>query len=513
MLGRPLWKTLHRPICSAAIVFSCIALLATAGVGVWMAVSDVPIIGAAEPNAVYTIEKYLARQPLYGDPDQPPFDVTQYSPLFYVVVGTSAKVLHIAPSDGPAVLRLGRFTALIFSIGILWLQYRVLTGTLGVRRGIAVPAMAYSYVAVCPYFFYTRPDPALALATLGCFFFVFKSTSQTGTAAAVSIAAATGSAILAMLSKQSGVIVVGILLAYTLLSRQYRLLAVMSSVLLCGLVIGAISIGSLEHARLLKANVVDGLNNGLAYYHGVINTFIPYVRSEAILIFATVFAVLCWLNREASHAELVFAISLPMLFFFAAMTGLKEGSGPNYYNEFAVLATTAIAFALQQRIDLAHASGTPDRLVTALALFAVVIIPIRAAEKVYTFTYGRSEAHSLTPLRSTQYGAYGELAGLLRADTSPDKGEYVLTYDRGLMTLIPLLCVTPQTELAAQRYERGVSDMREFRALVANGRIKYVVFLKGQIWPNYLGVRLLEHFEHVRDFPNQSVYRYRGPTN
>jgi hypothetical protein len=513
MLDEPLWTKLYRPICVAAVVFSLVALLAISAVGVWIAFSDVPIIGGAEPNAVYTIEKYLAGRPLYGDPDKAPFDVTQYSPLFYIVAGTAGRFFHVTATDGPAVLRLGRLTAFVFALAALWLQYRLLTGVLRVRPAIAVAAMAYAYVAVCPYLFYTRPDPALAVATLACFYFVFKATSQTGTAAAVSVAAGTVCALLAVLSKQSGVIVLAILLAYLLVSRQYRLLPVMCGVLLSSVVVGALWIGSVEYAQLLKANLIDGLNNGIRYYHGIINTFIPYVRSEAILICATGLAVLYWLNRQASRPELLFAISLPLLFVFAAVTGLKEGAGPNYYNEFVLLTTMAIAFLVQQRLDATRSPGTPDRLVAALALFAVVIIPVRTVEKVYSFVYMRSEGTSLTPLRSTQYGAYAELATLLRTDTRPDNGEYVLTYDRGLMTLIPSLCVTPQTELAAQRYQRGLSDMRDFRALVAHGRVKYVVFLKGQIWPEYLGVRLLDYFEHVRDFPNQSVYRYREHAN
>lgn len=494
-----------RFVTAAAVACAWMAILVLGGVGLWIAFSDVPIIGAAEPNVIYTLQKYLAGRPLYGNPDEPPFDVTQYSPLYYVITGAIGALAGVEATDAQAVWRLGRLTAFVLAVCALGAHYTLLTRVLRVSRGIAICAVAYAFVATCPYLYYARPDVLLTLWTVVALLFLFRSIDQAGAAATRSVVAATAAVFLACASKQSGVATLGVLVLYLLVSREWRqLAAAAATIVACGLA-SVLLVGSVDAAHNLEANIVDGVQNGVDYYHGVLQLFIPYVRSEIILIAGMVILVLRVFG-PVSAVERLFAIALPVLFAFAAATGLKVGSGPNYFNEFAFIGTAALAWAIERH----RPEQGSQSILAALAICLIVLLPVRTTERGYVLTYGRSEPGSLTPLRSSQLSAYLELADFLKANTDPHKGEYVLTFDRGLMTLLPFHAVAPQTELALKRYEQGLSDMRAFRSLVEDGRIKYVVFLRGEIRRNYLGVDLQEHFGHLKDYRGQAVYEWAG---
>jgi hypothetical protein len=240
------------------------------------------------------------------------------------------------------------------------------------------------------------------------------------------------------------------------------------------------------------------------------NVFIPYVRFELMLIATALLFVVVRATTSKSPAVTLFAVGLPTLFGFALVTSLKDGSGGNYYNEFTVLAVTAVAYAARQ-LQLRFPASIGPAVSLGLAATVIVILPVRAADNVYRFTYGRSEPHSLRPLRRTQLAAYDELATYLRTNTHPDRGEYIITFDRGLMTVLPFHTIAPQTELAASRYWTGLSPMTEFRTLIERGQVRYVVFMKGQIWPDLLGVPVTGYFEPFKEYPEQSVYRSRPP--
>jgi hypothetical protein len=54
-------------------------------------------IGFSEMNVVDGVVRLLEGLPLYGDPEQPPYDILQYAPLHYLVSAGAAKLLGIDP--------------------------------------------------------------------------------------------------------------------------------------------------------------------------------------------------------------------------------------------------------------------------------------------------------------------------------------------------------------------------------------------------------------------------------
>src|SRR2546428_8613350 len=87
----------------ASVLVAVGAAAVSLATGLWMLASDIPGFGGEEANVVYTVQQLVAGDPIYTDPGQAPFTITQYSPLFYVVSAGVARVLRVDATDASAI--------------------------------------------------------------------------------------------------------------------------------------------------------------------------------------------------------------------------------------------------------------------------------------------------------------------------------------------------------------------------------------------------------------------------
>ena len=69
-------------------------------------------IGGIEINIIDGIAKILSGKKLYGDPANPPYDIFQYTPMYYYLVAGLANLLDISSADPQKIFMLSRSVAL-----------------------------------------------------------------------------------------------------------------------------------------------------------------------------------------------------------------------------------------------------------------------------------------------------------------------------------------------------------------------------------------------------------------
>ncbi|MBX2973748.1 MAG: hypothetical protein KF797_11630 [Flavobacteriales bacterium] len=299
-------------------------------------------LGGVEHNVVHGIQKVMLGHTLYEDPEQPPFDVIQYTPAYYVLCAGIGKLMGLHGDDARAIFLLSRSVALA-----LWL----LTGLLVYRACRMAGAVSWSAalaagITLCTAWeqSFSRMD-ALAEATTAGVVLLFIRWLVSGEQRALILASVV--AVLGVFAKQSGVVMVAAPVLYLLLARQWKPLRIVLITMSIASVAGFGATLLLGTPLAIYQNTVLGLRNGFSWmmYTELFNPptykyFIGWHILAAIVVLR---------GLRSPHAPLRFlALAIPLSLGFALITGLKYGSRLNYLHESLMLTFMGIAILLPQ---------------------------------------------------------------------------------------------------------------------------------------------------------------------
>jgi hypothetical protein len=478
-----------------ALAGALLSALVTAALGVWLARSGFVHIFGVDTNVLFTVQKVLLGSPLYTDPAAPPFEIAQYGPAFYLLVALVAGAAGVDAGDGEAVARLGRSVALLISVGIFGITYRIARDAIGAGRLVALTTAAFGFVATSPWYFVARPDGLMALALLTCLYCVLRGNQPEGGRDHGWLVIAGVAAVVAVFAKQNGVSALVIAVGYLALRRDWRAAAtVLAAFAAAAVVAGAALLPVL--GDFVRANTIDGLDNGVSLRVAWERTFSVFFLSHALLLALLGYVLLRWRGRGESRARLALFVGLGWLFVFSTVTALKIGSAPNYYAEFVVLAGLAIAAFVTEGERAGRPAARAFAGVVSLAL--LVFLPIWMKGQLTRYWLHFQESHRL--------GWYRNVADYLRAEI-PAGSETLVLGTRAFATVMPERAVIPQPELQGLAYRRGTVDYARFQEYVRDGRIGYVVQWQTQSLYPFLGADF-SHFVRVREIGRFAVYAH-----
>lgn len=313
-------------------------LLVLAGVLIWclglraeMLLQYRTELGGVEHNVIHGIQKVMLGQTLYEDPEQPPFDVIQYTPAYYLVCAGVGHILGLNGDDARGIYVLSRSVALLFNLSMALFVYRACRVAKGAPWS-AFLAAGVSF-ACCWEHFFTRMD-AMAGATSAASVFYFlrwcagREQRWLVTAAVL--------AVLGAFTKQSGVVLVLAIVLHLLLQKDLRSLRTASTAmgiagLMCLLVL--LQLGSLP---AFYQNTVLGLRNGVSLMmYGELFRPATYKYFIGWHALAALIAIKAYRSDDASFRYI--ALCIPLSLAFALITGLKYGSRLNYLHESLML--------------------------------------------------------------------------------------------------------------------------------------------------------------------------------
>ncbi len=294
-------------------------------------------LGAAEINVVYGIQKILLGRPLYEDPEKAPFDVMQYTPAYYGICAGAGKMLAIDPHDTNTLFLLSRIISLVINLITCLCVFR-LCRALGSDAWFSVAVCAVVFTLFTEHF-YSRIDSLYALLFVATMITHVRWLEQGGP---VKLLVSTALlAVLCLFTKQTGILIIGIIGAHLLLTKRWKPLLLYSGGVLLFSAIGMGLICLSTTPAIFVKNTVLGIANGMSgtmylelFPPPIYKYYVPLHVAGILLI---VFAI-----RKGDAVDRFLATVICIAFVFGLITGLKHGSNINYLFEAHMLALVGV---------------------------------------------------------------------------------------------------------------------------------------------------------------------------
>lgn len=440
------------------------ALLALALGHGWLRLQLVPDLrvdlGGAELNAVYGMQKLLLDRPLYTDPEQPPFEVIQYTPLFHALSAATARAVGVEPLDTVLLFRVGRTVALALNLMTAALVLSLCL-RLGARPATALAGACIGFMTFTEHY-YGRPD---ALATLLVVALVHalvrpQRSASWGWQRAAGLAVI---GVAAVLAKQTAAVALLMVVADRLLAgdrsglARFTIAATAIALAATGLILAWWPVPALWR------NLVQASRNGIdpTLFMELFDKGIFKYHAGWLLLIAGC-AGLVLRRRSGQGATVVAAGALALL--SGLLFGLKRGGGLNYLVE-----AEALAVAMGLAWLPASAGGWGAALRTAVLAYGLLFGVHRTR-----LLQGRWGGESLHAAHAAAWHADHAVLGAMQAEGLTGTDRVYITYRGHLELLLNGQGQLPQKDIVEWSLTPPF-DLGALQALFHEGGIRYVV--------------------------------------
>jgi hypothetical protein len=290
-----------------------------------------PDCGGSEENVVYGIQRILMGQPLYQNPSLPDYGIIQYTPLFYHIVAGVAGMLGIKYSDVQQIYQVARVLNILFNL----LSILYLAGIISKWRLPGRQILTYSLpvIIILSSEYYARVDSCHLLFFTAAISVYVRYLHEGGWWRLFFAALLCGACVM---SKQNGILSIGIIGCSLIFLERKWIAAICFGVLAVAAAAGIAWLCNGNDWMAFYQNPYLGVKNGVSFAWLYI-IFISQFYYDLILCYVTGF-IIAWLAFRKLDDKLYrfAALGAVISFLFAVITGLKIGSGNNYFTEFLV---------------------------------------------------------------------------------------------------------------------------------------------------------------------------------
>ncbi|OMP31168.1 hypothetical protein [Mangrovimonas sp. DI 80] len=420
-------------------------------------------IRGVESNVIYSIQTILDQNDyLYQNPNQLPYALTQYMPLYYVLNDLVLTVLQVDTSE---VLKI-RWVSRSISLGLLLWSVLILY-TIGLRyfklpKSRIWELLALFVIISYPWFSLTRPDALVSfLYLLSLLLFIKFQSSQK----MVYIAFIGGVGLLSIASKQSGFCFLLIIGVFFIVNKNWKALQFLT---LGFLVTGILFWLTIEiagyHFKYIFDNTIGGIKE-FSLRKAIVSTYKDFILYYLLLILGLVIIFDLHSKKKLKLQESTISLSffLKLLIVLgigiSALLALKKGSGINYFND----AIFALLVWLGYRLSKAKKYYTRNGI-NVLILIYVVGIQISLLHFCF---YGEKVARGIG-------GKYlminNEREGINQFVRNTVGNEYFFSQDRELALEFYKNCILPQFEIETNKLR--LYNLQEDLKM---GKIKYLI--------------------------------------
>jgi hypothetical protein len=434
---------------------------------------------------MFGIDRQLRNLPLYGDPTQPPFDIEQYTPLYYHAVTTVVRLLGFHSGDAYHITATARFLSLLCLFGTLFFAFLLLR-TFKLSR--------LQTLATSPWPILARPDGMLSLFLMAMTYFTVTAVeSPRSSSLDWRFTLAALCAVGAILVKQNGVLGIVIIASFYALRRDWRHLA---TPLLLALPLLLASL-NYDVSGMIVSNIIDGIRNGVNLSLATEKAYIPFWSQMGVLVALFANAALTSLKKSSRPGYKFLIVSAIIHFVSATFMALKDGSAIHYYNDFIALASIVVAIDLKRVLSTRTAEGGISLPVVS-AIYLIVFLTGWSANQFYSYFVMK---------RGDSFEARTPVAEFLRRNLSHTPMTFFISTDPVLTLLVPNNSLLPQMELATSAYNQGQIKYTALARLLEQGKVPYLVVRQGETPRMLLGIDLTT-FKHHLDIAKWSIYIY-----
>jgi hypothetical protein len=434
-----------------------------------------PNLGGAENYVIYTIQRFLDGYPLYENPEEPPFPVTQYSPLYYLIAYAVGKIIGIKPENVLQVFYLSRTLSLIYNIIHCFFIYFMAKCIFKVNTFKSFIAGISCFLLIeC--LSYARPDSLYFVFVLVSFFFFLKYINKKKT---IYLLFNILSVALSVYSKQSGIILFFFYpFVLFFLMKKYKMTFTYISVLLLITFLLYLPFLYVDYANIYK-NLVEGVNNGISFQWFWENVVVPFFFHQygGYIFIASIYLIILQLKSNDMKFN-VLAYGMIILFLFGMCTSLKYGSRPSYLTEYvSVFLVSIVAVRLKLKISKP----------ATLLLLSVFI-----GTKIYHFGFPEFIKSENYITVKNNYIIEKQIYNKLLTNYNLHKEDKIFITDSiedsksFLNNFFYKQVLFPHKDISYTAYEMDIYNYKEFTGLLNNDPPKYLIEKENNTCLKYL---------------------------
>ena len=460
-----------------------------------------PDVGGIENNVIYSTLRILAGYPLYQNPEQAPYAITQYSPIYYYLTAGLSRLIGFTADDVYEVYAVSRSISLLANGFYAW-------GIIRLARCVQLPASVSVLAGILAFTLlppqsYGRPDSvynALAIWTVWAVA-RWRISNSASLVNYDSVLAALLTA-LALFSKQSAICLPIMVSVYLILcsNRPWQIVSFLGWFILF---LGILYICLFrQDLSLIYANIVRGVSNGIDLANFRYNLVDHYLRPFAWLVIPSLAISARYIAFEQGPRQFLGLATL-VFFLFALATGLKLGSALNYFTEFTGLSCLLIADMLWQLRTTHSDWAKAGRL--GLVLAVVWVVPINAMNFNWQRTFG-------IPVDMTQYQREKTVAQYIKSELRNCDSclVYSTLYNTSyLNSFLFQRCIVPQQEIIIEStYPRKLFDYTDLDRAAQDGRIQFVVSHDTETETPLAPPIYLANYKPIKSLEGYTVYKF-----
>ncbi|MDF9795311.1 hypothetical protein OKW21_000574 [Catalinimonas alkaloidigena] len=456
-----------------------LGLMATVVLRIVLIFTFIPDLGGVESNVIYSIQRVMDGYPLYMDPSDPPYSITQYTPIYYFIIYALGKLFQISASDVESIYILSRSVSFIFNLGFAYLSALILVDIFKGKKWMGFIAFTFAFVFLDEESF-SRPDSlynVMVMATIYVFLLFFRKGVKPKKVSLLVLASLLS--VFTIYVKQSGIFLPVLLVFFVLVYCQNIRWASISVATMLVSFTALLFLFTGGNLVPFFQNVVEGVNNGISLKWFVEKIVIEHFQKERFINIFGISLSIYWLVKGGSHQLKFLGLAMLGSFLFALITGVKVGAAPNYFTEFIALTVIATLIFLQKYDRLiyeekTHHHDAPDnfKILFYLILVGMTLLP-RLAGKVDTELI-KAQPHILG---KAGYQSNKAIADFMYEEEKiqPEDQVFITTHVHDYLNkFLYRNAIFPQKEIVYRNPE-GVYDYNKFKQGLQNGDVKYII--------------------------------------
>ena len=350
-------------------VCMCILLLV---VKVYVSFSFLPDISGSEGSTILPIQRLADNLAIYTNPEESPFLMTQYTPIYFLLTSSLINLAGFSPSDVHKIFVVSRLLSIaltILSTMVVWLL--IFKKTRGNKTFATLSACFIFQILALWFLTSSRPDSLLVLMT-SLFLIVVYFATQAKKKTDILWILAIFIAVTAFFVKQSGMIHSIALGLFCISRKDWKLLFKLVGFGILFFILYLLIL-PISEPELFFLNIVGSVANSISW-----DWFYDWTLQKFLFQFAPLLAInfaICLYNfqiRESTFQQFL-AICSISFFLFATLTALKIGAGVGYYQDYLIVTVVQIVtFASRNPSD----TGLRNSLITWVSCAYLVFVSV-----------------------------------------------------------------------------------------------------------------------------------------
>lgn len=441
-------------------------------------------MSGSEKSTIFPIQNLASSLPIYTNPENPNFVLSQYTPIYITIAASIVKILNIPPDNVHAIFLTSRFLSHFFIVSCMFLLWFFLKNRTNMIFATLSSCFVFQILSIW-YLTSSRPDSLLVLLTTLLIIVTYKAIQQNNTQSSIWILAIF-IAVTAFYVKQSGAINSIALGIFCIVQREYKLLIrlVLFGILFFIIYLFILPINTIP---IFFTNIIGGVANSVSW-----GWFYDWTMRHLLLPFAPlialniIFTIRTFRKPTKDAFNIFLSIAGICSFLFSTMTAFKIGAGVGYFQDYLIISVIQVSYCLYQmnsKIDLPYKWE-----ISRFFNLYVIIVAIHCATVVY-MTYMSN------PLQSFRfhYQEQKEIADFIKNDKQ--LGENELVYNCGgdgyhgyyLTHFLHKNVLMPFPDIIWLADKNDTFDFSEFSKLIADNKIRFVVCQKNSQPKSILG--------------------------